>query len=272
MSIIDSEKAKRRKEIKEKILKIIKEREEDNNYSQVFVIGDIHGCKDLVQKIHNKILELSKNIEGQKLLIYLGDYIDRGPNIKETIQILIDFCPNNFNKIFLLGNHEQMLFEFISYNPNSPYVWFANGGAQTLESYGIDISKYIEESMEIEDINKMREEFIESLPSAHKNFFNQLKLNYEWKNYFFVHAGIDPDLPLEQQNKETMLWTREQKFFDPKMTYNKIIVHGHTPKENIENFPFRINIDTGSFFSGKLSGLIIYKDEISFFDQNTFIK
>ncbi len=259
--IIDSEKAKRRKEIEKKILEIIKEREE-NNYSQVFVIGDIHGCKELVQKIHNKILELSKNIEGQKLLIYLGDYIDRGPDIKETIQTLIDFQPENFKRVFLLGNHEQMLLEFISGNKNSPYVWLSNGGVETFKSYGIDLSDYIDPvRMKLHHEEKIREKLLESLPSSHKDFFLHLQLNYEWNNYFFVHAGIDPDLPLDQQDKEIMLWTREQSFFDPKMRYHKIIVHGHTPVDKIEEFPCRINLDTGSFYSGNLSCMCFYNNK-----------
>ena len=83
-----------------------------NNFSQVFTIGDIHGCKDLVKQMHTKIIETSKNIEGQKLLIYLGDYIDRGPDIKGTVQTLIDFKPDNFKQVFLLGNHEQMLLDY----------------------------------------------------------------------------------------------------------------------------------------------------------------
>ena len=113
------------------------------NYTQVFAIGDIHGCKDLLDKIHSKILKASKHTKGKKLLIYLGDYIDRGPNIKETIQTLIDFNPPNFKKVFLLGNHEQMLLEFISESRNSPFVWIYNGGSETLESYGMDLSKLL---------------------------------------------------------------------------------------------------------------------------------
>ena len=83
-------------------------------------------------------------------------------------------------------------------------------------------------------------------------------------NFFFVHAGITPDLPIEKQEKETMLWTREKNFFNPKMTCSKIIVHGHTPVEKIEKYPFRINLDTGSFYSGKLSCLKIENGGLSF--------
>jgi serine/threonine protein phosphatase 1 len=234
------------------------------NYSQVFAVGDIHGCKALLNVIHNKIIEASINKEGEKLLIYLGDYIDREPDIKGTIQTLIDFQPENFTKVFLLGNHEQMLLDFTAGKRNSLYIWLGNGGLETLESYGSDVNSYIDHSLELKGEELIRKQFTRLLPSAHKNFFNQLILNYEWDDYFFVHAGINPDLPLEKQEKETMLWTREKNFFNPKMTCSKIIVHGHTPVEKIEKYPFRINLDTGSFYSGKLSCLNIENGKLSF--------
>ena len=230
-------------------------------FSQIFAVGDIHGCKDLVQQIHTKIIETSKNIEGQKLLIYLGDYIDRGPHIKETVQTLIDFKPDNFRQVFLLGNHEQMLLEFITNSKNSPYIWLSNGGLKTLESYGMDISKYIDLTMDLVGYHEIRKELLGLIPSSHQDFFNQLQLSYEWKNYFFVHAGIDPDLSLDQQDKEDMLWTRSKRFFDPKMTYHKIIVHGHTPVDKIEEFPCRINLDTQAFYSGNLSCMCFYNNK-----------
>ena len=237
-----------------------------SEYSQVFAVGDIHGCKDLLDIIHRKIIDASKNKEGEKLLIYLGDYIDRGPNIKDTIQTLIDFNPIDFKKIFLLGNHEQMLLEFISESRNSPYVWISNGGLETLESYGYDLSKYIDSTMNLSFDNKIRKRFLDFLPSSHMDFFNKLVLNFQWEDYFFVHAGINPSLTLDKQEKETMLWTREKFFFKPTMTYSKIIVHGHTPVEKIEKFPYRINLDTGSFYSGKLSCLLIEDRNLKFMD------
>ena len=143
------------------------------NYSQVFAVGDIHGCKELLNVIHNKIIEASKNKEGQKLLIYLGDYIDREPNIKDTIQTLIDFNPKDFKKIFLLGNHEQMLLDFMVGKRNCLYIWLGNGGLETLESYGSNMNSYIDHSMELKDEELIRKQFARLLPFAHKNFFKQ---------------------------------------------------------------------------------------------------
>ena len=233
----------------------------------VYAVGDIHGCNILLQKIHNKILATSKDIEGQKLLIYLGDYIDRGTDIKGTIQTLIDFQPENFTKVFLLGNHEQMLLDFMDGKRNSLYIWLGNGGLETLESYGSDMNSYIDHSMELKGEELIRKQFTRLLPFSHKNFFNQLILNYEWGNYFFVHAGINPDFPLDKQEKETMLWTREKSFYKSTMTYHKIIVHGHTPVEKVEKLSCRINLDTGAFYSGKLSCFINHSNKVSYFDS-----
>ena len=237
-----------------------------SGYNQIFAVGDIHGCKDLLDNIHQKIIKASKDKKGEKLIIYIGDYIDRGPDIKGTIQTLIDFNPANFKKIFLLGNHEQMLLEFISENKNNPFEWIYNGGSETLESYGIDLSEHIDNDMDLKIDIKIKKKFIQLLPSSHLNFFNQLVLNYTYDDYFFVHAGINPTIPIEMQEKETMIWTREEDFFKPTMKYEKIIVHGHTPKEKIEKFPYRINIDTGSFYSGNLSCLLIENEKLSFID------
>ena len=237
-----------------------------SEYSQIFAVGDIHGCKDLLDKIHNKIIKVSKNKEGEKLIIYLGDYVDRGPDIKGTIQTLIDFNPQHFKKIFLLGNHEQMLLEFISESRNSPFVWIYNGGSETLESYGMNLSNNINDKMDLTIDNKFRKKFNDLIPQSHMDFFNQLIINYTWGDYLFVHAGINPDIPIDKQEKETMIWTREKHFFKPTMTFSKIVVHGHTPKEKVEHYPYRINLDTGSFYSGKLSCLIIEDQQLKFIE------
>ena len=237
------------------------------HYSQVFAVGDIHGCKNLLDNIHKQIIKISQKKDGKKLIVYLGDYIDRGPDVKGTIQALIDFQPKNFTKVFLLGNHEQMLLEFIAESTNSPYVWISNGGLETFTSYGQELANYIDDSMHLNFNKKIKNKFIEYMPKSHMKFFNSLKLNYIWKDYLFVHAGINPDIPLDKQEKETMIWTREKHFFKPTMTFSKIVIHGHTPKEKVEHFPYRINLDTGSFYSGKLSCLIIQDEKIEFIDS-----
>ena len=226
-----------------------------NNFSQVFVVGDIHGCHILLTQIHSKILNKSNNTSGNKLLIYLGDYIDRGPKIKETIQALLNFQPDNFHQIFLSGNHEQMMLDFINNVPDSLYLWILNGGDETLNSYEIKDTTFF--NNETKSNETIRNELVNNIPKNHLQFFYNLTLSYQWGKYFFVHAGIDPAVPLDKQDKNTLIWQRRSKFFSNTKVLEKIIVHGHTPQPKIENLPNRINLDTGAFYTGILSCLII---------------
>ena len=104
------------------------------NISQVFAIGDIHGCDSLLKKIHKKILNKSDKVKGKKILIYLGDYIDRGSKVKETINTIINFSPKDFKSVFLRGNHDQMFLDFVNNKRNSLEIWLYNGGGETLKN------------------------------------------------------------------------------------------------------------------------------------------
>lgn len=226
-------------------------------YHTVYAIGDIHGYHDQLIRLQSKIEADAKKTRDKKLLIYLGDYIDRGPSVKDCIQSLIDFKPPNFTIIYLLGNHEQMLLDFLADKKSSLYLWISNGGFETLESYGNRMDEYINSNMELSFDNKIRDKFVELLPEVHKNFFYNLKLSYTWEDYFFVHAGIDPIEPLNKQTKQLMIWTRNKKFLNAHNDFEKIIIHGHTPSKKVVKKNNRICIDTGVFFSGLLTGIKI---------------
>jgi len=241
------------------------------NYSQVFAVGDIHGCKELLNIIHNKIIEASKNKEGEKLLIYLGDYIDRGSKVKETIDTIINFKPKDFKCVFLRGNHDQMLLDFVNNKQNSLGTWLYNNGIATLKSYcGSTIANKLNNSSSREQ--SIRETLIKSLPSSHLKFFNDLQFSYIWKDYFFVHAGIDPNRPLDNQRKIDMIWTRAPEFLASDQYFEKMIVHGHTPNEIVEEKSNRINLDTGAVYPelGKLSCMFIdvKKNRREFFNND----
>ena len=229
-----------------------------NSISQVFAVGDIHGCNSLLKKIHKKILNKSEKVMGNKILIYLGDYIDRGSKVKETIDTIINFRPKSFKCVFLRGNHDQMLLDFVNNKRNSLEMWLYNGGAATLKSYcGSTIANMLNNSSSREQ--SIRETLVKSLPSSHLKFFNDLQFSYIWKDYFFVHAGIDPNRPLDNQREIDMIWTRNPKFLANDKPFEKIVVHGHTPNESVEEKSNRINLDTGAVYPelGKLSCMCI---------------
>ena len=229
-----------------------------NNVSQLFAIGDIHGCNSLLKKIQDKILKISDKVEGSKILIYLGDYVDRGPKIKETIETIINFKPKDFNCVFLRGNHDQMLMNFVDRKYDSLAIWLYNGGAETLKSYcGKKISDDLLSNRSKEQ--QIQEKFTKTLPKEHLQFFNDLQFSYTWKDYFFVHAGIDPNRSLANQREIDMIWTRAPEFLASDQHFEKIIVHGHTPNEIVEEKLNRINLDTGAVYPelGKLSCMFI---------------
>ena len=233
-----------------------------NSISQIFAVGDIHGCSSLLKKIHRKILIKSEKVMGNKILIYLGDYIDRGSKVKETIDTIINFKPKNIKCIFLRGNHDQMLLDFVNNKRNSLEVWLYNGGVTTLKSYcGSTIANKLNNSSSREQ--SIRETLVKSLPSDHLKFFIDLQFSYIWKDYFFVHAGIDPNRPLDNQRKIDMIWTRSPEFLASDQYFEKMIVHGHTPNENVEEKSNRINLDTGAVYPelGKLSCMFINTKE-----------
>ena len=130
----------------------------------------------MLKQIHKKILDKSNGACGNKLLIYLGDYIDRGTRIKETIQALLDFQPDNFKRVFLLGNHEQMMLDFINKVPDSLYLWILNGGDKTLSSYGIKGTASLYD--ETKSNETVRNELVKSIPKDHLQFLNNLSLSY----------------------------------------------------------------------------------------------
>ena len=236
-----------------------------DDYNIAYVVGDIHGHLKQLLNIQNKIQEDSNKTPGKKLLIYLGDYIDRGVDSKDCINSLINFKPANFDIVYLLGNHEQMLLDFISGKNGSLYLWISNGGLETLQSYGQKMENYIDDNLELSFDKKIYEKFINFLPQEHKNFFYKLKLNYQWGDYYFVHAGIDPGIPLNKQKKQTMLWTRDRSFLNSDKPFEKLIVHGHTPSRKIIKKNNRICLDTGVFYTGILSCAKISNNNIIYF-------
>tara|TARA_B100000579_G_C22704276_1_gene791310 strand:+ start:328 stop:1047 length:720 start_codon:yes stop_codon:yes gene_type:complete len=219
----------------------------------IFAIGDIHGCLKQLISLQNRIFKDENFNKEKDILLYLGDYIDRGLQSKDVIDHLIKLKKDGIKSIFLMGNHEQVMSDFLFNKINNLRYWLNLGADKTLKSYDIEVAEFIKEGFEEENIEKLRDIFLKKLNQDHIIFFKNLKLNYTLGNYFFVHAGINPKKKMEEQTKEDFLWSRSKEFYDKNFQYNKIIVHGHTPEKNIINYPYRINVDTGCFFSGKLS-------------------
>lgn len=199
---------------------------------QRFAIGDIHGCLDKLEDLLAKISATSDDI-----LIFLGDYIDRGNASKEVIDLLIEVASET-NCVFLRGNHEDMLLEFTEYGTNS-LMYFSNGGGMTIESY---------------TKGKPDQNIADALPETHKKFFADLKWSYEDNDYIYVHAGIRPGIPLNLQEHSDLIWIRDE-FVSSPTGLNKKVIFGHTPFTVPLVKPDKIGIDTGAVYGGALTAV-----------------
>ena len=216
---------------------------------RLYCVGDIHGRLDLLQDMHQKIALDALDFDDRKILVYLGDYIDRGMHSKQVVDCLLANSFPDFEKIFLLGNHEQVLLQFLLGKDDAiAHDWFRFGGLSTLVSYGVNVHGI----PNAKDLPGLRTELMEKLPPAHLDFFRRLALNYEIGGYYFVHAGIKPKIKLHLQRPEDLLWIREE-FLTSDVFHGKVIVHGHSVTEEPEIRPNRIGIDTGAYISGKLT-------------------
>jgi serine/threonine protein phosphatase 1 len=162
-------------------------------------------------------------------------------------------------RIFLLGNHEAMLLNFLD-SPRGAVAWLRNGGDSTLHTYGVDMPRNITEATDPAILETARRDLLDKLPPAHLTFYQNLQLCHEVGDYYFVHAGIRPGVALNMQTKQDMIWIRNE-FLQTQEDFGKIIVHGHSIRTEVEERPNRIGIDTGAYMSGTLTALVLEGNE-----------
>jgi len=230
----------------------------DNSRERLYVIGDIHGRVDLLNRMISEIdRDLKNSPTGSCLTVTIGDYVDRGPNSRLVVDRLAhNPFPTEF--IALRGNHDE-LFEAFLQNPSVADAWRRIGGLETLHSYGVPIKDLMHGKNYAAAAAALRA----SLPQAHLQFFASLRECLPAGNYFLCHAGVRPGIPLPQQDREDLLWIREP-FLSSKSNFGKIIVHGHTPVRKPEVLANRINIDTGAYITGRLTCAVLEKKEVRF--------
>jgi serine/threonine protein phosphatase 1 len=214
----------------------------------VVAVGDVHGRLDLVEYLWQQIDAASRlSSARRRILIFIGDYVDRGMHSAELIDRLLDGFPG-FETIFLKGNHDETLLQFLT-DPTIGEAWRNFGGLETLKSYGVAHSAG-------KNWSQTRSEFAAVIPRTHVEFFKNLKLHVTIGDYLFVHAGIKPRVPLEDQRETDLLWIREE-FLESTVNFGRVVVHGHTPTETPDIRPNRIGIDTGAYMTGRLTALVL---------------
>jgi serine/threonine protein phosphatase 1 len=228
---------------------------------RIYAIGDIHGRLDLLDELL-QMIRLDDQEQApvhRRTLIFLGDYIDRGAESRGVVERLLTGIPSGFECICLKGNHEEFLLRSLT-DPSTVPLWMANGGMETLGSYGVIRRDLPGAPIRAQYLGPALEK---ALPEKHLAFFRRLPLWVTFGDYFFVHAGVKPGVPLAEQDEYDCLFIRDP-FLSSRSWFGKMIVHGHTPVLEPEVRSNRIGIDTGGFFTGHLTALRLEGEERGF--------
>ena len=218
----------------------------------VWAIGDIHGRLDLLQPLVEAIVaDLRACAAARKVVVFLGDYIDRGPDSRGVLQLLSGLSVvQGIEWRFLKGNHEQAMLGFLD-DPSTGPRWCEYGGDNALRSYGL---RAPELTHRIEAWARVAADLRHKLTDQELAFLKGLELSVTVGDYFFSHAGARPGVALDRQSAEDLMWIRRQ-FLDSPVGFGQVIVHGHTPATDVHSDHRRIGIDTKAYDSGVLTAL-----------------
>ena len=221
--------------------------------TRLYAVGDIHGRADLLEALLGQIgADAARDPPTAKRLIYLGDYVDRGPASSAVIDLVLHRRPLGFEVVALMGNHEEMMLRFLE-DIAVGRTWMMNGGDATLLSYGVEApSTFAGTPL----LSHAQQQFAERLPPQHRSFLEGLAISHTEGDYLFVHAGVRPGVPLDRQRTEDLLWIRDE-FLDSTRDFGKVVVHGHSISLDPEFRANRIGIDTGAYRSGQLTCLVL---------------
>ena len=231
---------------------------------RVYAVPDLHGRADLLERLLDALAaDVARAGDGgiaRTVLVFLGDYIDRGPRSRRVLDILTNGLPRGPEIVFLKGNHEDFVLSFLD-GAGDAAGWLFNGGMETLASYGIDVpgSGYLTEDTE----NEIRAALLDSMPERHLIFLRELKLMHREGDYVFVHAGLRPGVPIERQSAEDLLWIRGP-FLTSIADLGGVVVHGHTITPRPLVLSNRIGLDTGAYQNGRLTCGILEGDRLRF--------
>lgn len=229
--------------------------------TRVYAVGDIHGCASLLRHMHELVREDARHLADntQKIIVYLGDYVDRGDTSREVVDELLREPLPGFIAHHLKGNHEGEMLDFLV-NPKPDHPWMQYGGVATISSYRVRVANRISA---VERCLELRDRLLAAIPKGHHDFFAGLQNRFEIGDYQFVHAGVRPGVDLGQQNSVDYLWIREP-FLSSLEYFGKVVVHGHTIVPAPMILPNRIGIDTGAYYTGKLTCLVLEGEERRF--------
>ena len=224
---------------------------------RIYAVGDVHGRSDLLERLLAAIdVDCKQRPIARPVTVFVGDYIDRGPDSRTVLDLLLQW-QRAHEAIFLRGNHETFLPRFLS-DPGSLDEWRQYGGLETLLSYGLKPSINPDHHEQI----RLASEFADIVPKEHLDFLESLELLFNCGDFLFVHAGVRPCVPIHEQTEDDLLWIRDD-FLTWEQPFERFVVHGHTPVNELDLRPNRINIDTGAYATGRLTCVVIENTDVT---------
>ena len=217
--------------------------------TRLYAIGDIHGCLDLLDALTAEIdADLAADPPERHRLVFLGDYVDRGPDSAGVLGRLIDLKDSGRPADFVRGNHDRKLLDFLADPAGEAPGFFAYGGVETLASYGCESFGA--------GVDELAAEARDEIPDTHTAFLAAAVSHVRHGDYFFCHAGVRPGVALAAQDADDLMWIRGP-FLDSAADFGAVVVHGHTPTAAPDIRPNRIGVDTGAVFGGALTALVL---------------
>lgn len=224
----------------------------DRRYAVIYAMGDVHGCLEALMEAERRIMQDARAQAGPKLVVMLGDYVDRGPCSRPVLDHLTETQLEGMDRIALCGNHDEVFLQFLT--ARKPDLrWLDFGGYETLASYGVDADAVLKNGEEPEALQRLA---CRAVGPAHMAWLRSLPLLLAADGFVFVHAGVAPRIALIDQQDADLMWIREP-FLSRGPEMPCVVVHGHTRSVDVEFGPQRIGIDTGCYATGRLAVLRI---------------
>ena len=219
---------------------------------RVYAIGDIHGRNDLLQQLLDKISQDDRQRDSARSeIIFLGDLVDRGPDSAGVIDTAMRARETFGNVRYLMGNHEEVYLAASTGDEKAVRFFNRIGGRETILSYDISMEEYVGL-----DMTQLALRIPQLFPREHIDFISGFEDQITIGDYAFVHAGVRPGVPLSEQRQKDLRWIRDD-FLSAQQAHEKVIVYGHTINDEVVETGTRIGIDTGAYYSEKLTALAL---------------